>query len=91
MRAICNSELLLLFWWGRLGGVTLHQVTWSKKLNNKLKVIILPVSEIKSESESFTILFYSNLLNSAHGYIQTAVPASVIIEIVHMSRRWKAE
>jgi hypothetical protein len=37
-----------------------------RKLNNKLKVTISPLSETKSESESCTVLFYGNLLNSAH-------------------------
>jgi hypothetical protein len=32
-----------------------------------LKIIISPLSEIKSEFESFTILFYGNPLNSARG------------------------
>jgi hypothetical protein len=36
-----------------------------RKLNNKLKVIISPLSEAKSESESCTVLCYSNPLNSA--------------------------
>jgi hypothetical protein len=35
----------------------------NKKLNNKLKVVISPLSE--TESESFTISFYGNPLNSA--------------------------
>jgi hypothetical protein len=91
MCAITNSGLLSLFWWGRLGRVALHQVTWSKKLNNKLKVIISPLSETKSESESFTVPFYGNPLNSARGCIQMAVTAAVVTENVHMSRRWKAE
>jgi hypothetical protein len=81
----------LLFWWGRLGRVALHQVTWSKKLNNKLKVIISPLSETKSESESFTILFYGNPLNSARGYIKMVVTADVVTENVCMSRCWKAK
>jgi hypothetical protein len=36
-----------------------------RKLNNKLKVTISPLSETKSESESCTVLFYGNSLNSA--------------------------
>jgi hypothetical protein len=35
-----------------------------RKLNNKLKVIISPLSEAKSESESCMVLFYDNPLNS---------------------------
>jgi hypothetical protein len=81
----------LLFWWGRLDRVALHQVTWSKKLNNKLKVIVSPLSETKSESESFTVLFYGNPLNSTRGCIRTAVTAAVVTKNVHMSRRWKYE
>jgi hypothetical protein len=73
----------LLFWWGRLDWVALHQDTWSKKLNNKLKVVISPLSETKFES--FTILFYGNLPNSAHGCIKTVVTAAVVTENVRMS------
>ncbi len=79
----------LLFWWGRLGRVALHQVTWTKKLNNKLKVVISPLSE--TEPESFTIPFYDNPLNSARGCIKTAVTAAVVTKNVRVSRRWKAE
>jgi hypothetical protein len=81
----------LLFWWGRLGRVTLHKVTWSKKLNNKLKVIISPLSETKSESKSFTISFYGNPLNSARGLYWNGITAVVVAKNVCMSRRWKAE
>jgi hypothetical protein len=81
----------LLFWWGRLGRVTLHQVTWSKNLNNKLKVVISPLSETKSESKSFTIPFYGNPLNSARDFIRTAATAAVVTKNVRMSRRWRAE
>jgi hypothetical protein len=79
----------LLFWWGRLGWVALHQVTWSKKLNNKLKVVISPLSETKSKS--FMIPFYDNPLNSARGCIKMAVTAAVLTKNVDMSTRWKAE
>jgi hypothetical protein len=78
---------VLLFWWGWLGRVALHQVTWSKKLNNKLEVVISPLSE----SESFTIPFYGHPLNSSHGCIKMAVTAAVVTKNVHMSRRWKDE
>jgi hypothetical protein len=44
------------------------------------------MSEIKSEFESFTILFYGNPLNSARGCIQTIVTAIVVTENVHTSR-----
>jgi hypothetical protein len=69
----------LLFWWGWLGRVALHQVTWSKKLINK------------SESTLFMILFYGNSLNSARNCIQTVVTAAGVIKNMHMSRHWKAE
>jgi hypothetical protein len=91
IRAIRNSRLFSFVWWGRLGRVALHQVTWTKKLNNKLKVAISPLSEIKPESESFTIPFYGDPLNSARGCVKTAVTAAVVTENVRVSRRWKAE
>ncbi len=81
----------LLFWWGRLSWDALQRVTWSKKPNNKLKVIISSLSETKSESESFMIPFYGNPLNSARGCIKIAVTAAVVTENVRVSRRWKAE
>jgi hypothetical protein len=37
------------------------------------------------------ILFYGNLLNSAHGCIKTDVTAAVVTKNVRVSRRWKAE
>jgi hypothetical protein len=37
-----------------------------RKLNNKLKVTISPLSETKSESESCTVTFYGNPLNFSH-------------------------
>jgi hypothetical protein len=79
----------LSLWWGRLDWVALYQVPWSKKLNKKLKVVILPLSETKSES--FTILFYDNPLNSTHSCIQMAVTAVVVTENVCMNMRWKDE
>jgi hypothetical protein len=69
----------------------LHQVTSSKKLNNKLKVVISLLSKTKSESESFMIRFYGNPLNSARGCIQTVVTAAVVTEIMRMSKRRKGE
>jgi hypothetical protein len=85
------ADCFLLFSWVWLGRVVLHQVTWSKKLNNKLKVIMSRLSKTKSESESFTILFYGNPLNSACGCIQTVVTATVVTKNVCMSRCLKAE
>jgi hypothetical protein len=67
----------------------LHQVTRTKKLNNKLKVIISPL--FVTESESFTIPFYGDPLNSARGCVKTVVTAAVVTENVCVSRRWKAE
>jgi hypothetical protein len=69
----------------------LHQVTRTKKLNNKLKVIISPLSEIKTEPKSVMVLFYGDPLNSARDCVKTAVTADVVIEKVRVSRRWKAE
>jgi hypothetical protein len=89
--AIRNSGLFSFVWWGRLGRVALHQVTWTKKLNNKLKVGISPLSKMKPESESFTIPFYGDSLNSARGCVKTAVTAAVVTENVRVNRRWKAE
>jgi hypothetical protein len=43
------------------------------------------------EPKSFTIPFYGDLLNYAHGYIQTAVTVAAVTENVCMSRHWKAE
>jgi hypothetical protein len=43
-----------------------------------LKKIISPLSKTKSKSESFTILFYGNPLNSACGYIQMTVTVVAI-------------
>jgi hypothetical protein len=62
-----------------------------RSLITSLKLIILLLSETKSESESFTIPFYGNSLNSACGCIQTAVTAAVVTKNVTMIRRWKAE
>jgi hypothetical protein len=47
--------------------------------------------ETKSESESFTIPFYGNLLNSAHGCIKTAVTTAVVTEKVRVSSHSKTE
>jgi hypothetical protein len=82
---------LLLFWWGRFGRVALHQVTWTKKLNNKLKVVISPLSEIKPEPKSITVPFYGDPLNSASGCVKTAVTAAVVTKNMCVIRRCKAE
>jgi hypothetical protein len=44
------------------------------------------VSKIKPESESFTIPFYGDPLNSACGCVKTAVTAAVVTENVRVSR-----
>jgi hypothetical protein len=49
------------------------------------------LSEIKPESESFTIPFYGDPLNSARDCVKTAVTAAVVTENVCVSRCWKAE
>jgi hypothetical protein len=61
----------------------------NKKLNNKFKAVISPLSE--TESGSFTIPFYGNLLNSARGCIKTAVTAVVVTKNVCVSKCWTAE
>jgi hypothetical protein len=61
------------------------------KLNKKFKVIISPLSETKSESKSFTILFYGNLLNSACELYSNSHNRCVVTKNVHMTRCWKAE
>jgi hypothetical protein len=55
------------FSFGEDGWVVLHCIKSldQRELNNKLKVTISPLSETKSESESCTVPFYGNLLNSA--------------------------
>jgi hypothetical protein len=89
MRAIRNSGLFsfVLVRKVRLSCIASNHL--NKKLNNKLKVVISPLSE--TESESFTIPFYGDPLNSARGCIQTAVTSAVVTENVRVSRRWKAE
>jgi hypothetical protein len=91
MRAIRNSGLFSFVLVRTVRSSALHQVTRTKKLNNKLKVAISPLSEIKPESESFTIPFYDDPLNSACDCVKTAVTTAVVTENVHVSRRWKAE
>jgi hypothetical protein len=89
MRAIHNSGLLSFVLVRTVRSSCIASNHLNKKLNNKLKVVISPLSETKSES--FTILFYGNPLNSACGCIKTAVTAIVVTKNVHVSRRWKAE
>jgi hypothetical protein len=50
-----------------------------------------PLPEIKPEHKSIMVPFYGDLLNSAHGCIQTAVTSAVVTKNVHVSRCWKAE
>jgi hypothetical protein len=91
MRAIHNSGLLFFVLVRTVRSSALHEITLTKKLSNKLKVAISPLSEIKPESESFTILFYGDTLNSARGCIQTTVTSVVVTENMRVSRRWKSE
>jgi hypothetical protein len=69
----------------------LHQVTGTKKLINKLKVVISPLSEIKPKPKLIMVPFYGDPLNSARGCVKTVVTAVVVTENVRVSRRWKAE
>jgi hypothetical protein len=69
----------------------LHQVTRTKMLNNKLKVVISSLSEIKPEPKSIIVPFYGDPLNFACGCVKIAVTAVVVTKKVHVSRRWKAE
>jgi hypothetical protein len=89
MRAIRNSGLFSFVLVRMVKPSCIASNHLNKKLNNKLKVVISPLSE--TESESFTIPFYGDPLNSARGYIQTAVTSAVVTKNVRVSRRWKAE
>jgi hypothetical protein len=60
-------------------------------LNNKLKVVISPLSEIKPEPKSIMVPFYGDPLNSARACVKIAVTAVVVTEKVCVSRRWKVE
>jgi hypothetical protein len=91
MHAIHNSGLLSFVLVRTVRSSALHQVTRTKKLNNKLKVAISLLSEIEPESESFTIPFYGDPLNSARGCVKTAVTAAVVTGNMRVSRRWKAD
>jgi hypothetical protein len=89
MRAIRNSGLLSFVLVRMVRSSYIASNHMNKKLNNKLKVVISPLSN--TESESFTIPFYGNPLNSACGCIKTDVTAIVVTKNVRVSRRWKAE
>jgi hypothetical protein len=89
MRAIRNSGLLSFILVRTVRSSCIASNHLNKKLKNKLKVVISPLSE--TESKSFTIPFYGNPLNSARGCIKTAVPTVVVTKNVRVSRRWKAE
>jgi hypothetical protein len=82
MRAIHNSGLLsfILVRTVRLSCIALSHL--NKKLNNKLKVVISPLSEPKS----ITVPFYGDPLNSTRGCIQTVVTSAVVTKNVYMSR-----
>jgi hypothetical protein len=89
MRAIRNSGLLSFVLVRTVRSSCIASSHLIKKLNNKLKVVISPLSE--TESESFTILFYGDPRNAACDCIETAVTAVVVTKNVRVSRRWKAE
>jgi hypothetical protein len=91
MRAIRNSGLLSFVLVRTVRSSALHQVTWTKKLNNKLKDVISPLSKIKPEPKSIIVPFYGDPLNSARGCVKTAVTAVVVTEKVRVSRHWKVE
>jgi hypothetical protein len=92
MRAIRNSGLFSFVLVRTVRSSCIELIHWNKKkLNNKLKVVISPLSEIKPELESFAIPFYGDLLNSARGCVKTDVTAAVVTKNVCVSRRWKAE
>lgn len=89
IRAIRNSGLFSFVLVRTVRSSCIAPNHLNKKLNNKLKVVISPLSE--TESESFTIPFYGDPLNSARDCVKTAVTAAVVTENVRVSRRWKAE
>jgi hypothetical protein len=89
MLAIRNSGLLSFILVRTVRSSCIASNHLNKKLNNKLKFVILSLSE--TESESFTIPFYGNPLNSARGCIKIAVTAVVVTENVRVSRYWKSE
>jgi hypothetical protein len=89
MHAIRNSGLFSFVLVRTVRSSCIASNHLNKKLNNKLKVVISPLPV--TESESFTILFYGDPLNSAYGCVKTAVTAAVVTENVQVSRRWKAE
>jgi hypothetical protein len=89
MCAIHNSGLLSFVLVRTVRSSCIASNHLNKKLNNKLKAVISPLSE--TESESFTIPFYGNPLNSARDCIKTAVTAAVVTKNMRVSRRWKAK
>jgi hypothetical protein len=60
----------------------LHQINGTKKLNNKLKGVISPLSEIKPEPKSIMVPFYGDPLNSARGCVKEVVTAAVVTKKV---------
>jgi hypothetical protein len=57
MRAIRNSRLLSFVLVRTVRSSCIASNHLNKKLNNKLKVVISPLSETKSEPKSITVLF----------------------------------
>jgi hypothetical protein len=88
MCAIRNNKLLSFVLVRTVRSSYIASSHLTKKLNNKLKVVISPLSE--TESESITVPFWGDPLNFARDCIQTAVTAAMVTEIVCMSSRWKA-
>jgi hypothetical protein len=84
MCAIHNSGLLSFVLVRTVRSSCIASNHLNKKLNNKLKAVISPLSE--TESESFTIPFYGNPLNSACDCIKTAVTAAVVTKNMRVSR-----
>jgi hypothetical protein len=82
----------LLFWWGRLGRVALHQVTWWNKLNNKFKSHNLTsVHNHAKGFDPFVEPISNEPLNSTHSCTEMTVAMAMGISCVCMSRHWKTE
>jgi hypothetical protein len=57
MRAICNSGLFSFVLVRTVRSSCIASSHLNKKLNNKLKVVISPLSKTKSEPKSITVPF----------------------------------
>jgi hypothetical protein len=78
MRVICNSRMLSFVLVRMVRSSCIVSSHLNKKLNSKLKVVISPLSETKSEPKSIAVPFYGDLLNSACGCIQMAVTTAMV-------------